>query len=257
MRCRHHSGGCMCTLFLAVNQLRGYPVVLAGNRDEMMDRPWTGPRRQRDPAVFAPNDAVQGGTWMGVRIGAGGGEGLIAAVTNRRLGYTQAGHPSRGWLTLGALSATDVEAARQWLKEQLDKGPYNPFNFVVAGPEGAWWLRYDGAHLVDEGLGSGVHVITSHHELNPPVLAPLAEAVCLTATRAPDLTSFVSGVRPVLSDHDLRDHAYSVCKHGDVYGTRSAAVLALDDQGRPSFSFASGPPCEHELLMVLKEGQPL
>jgi hypothetical protein len=43
---------------------------------------------------------------------------------------------------------------------------------------------------------------------------------------------------------DLGDHEYGVCVHADGFGTRSSSLIALDANGRGTYRYADGPPCE-------------
>ena len=69
----------MCTVVLLIRPGHAWPLVLAANRDEMLDRPWEPPAAYwpEQPDVMAGRDRLGGGTWMGVnraRRGGGGAE---------------------------------------------------------------------------------------------------------------------------------------------------------------------------------------
>ena len=85
-------------------------LVLAGNRDELYDRPtaplawWPGGR------VLAGKDLQAGGTWLGVSRA-----GHCALLTNHRSPHqTRAGRPSRGQLPVGFLEGE--RSARDFLE---------------------------------------------------------------------------------------------------------------------------------------------
>ncbi|MEA2093658.1 MAG: NRDE family protein, partial [Pseudomonadota bacterium] len=102
----------MCTLILLLRPDHDWPLLLAANRDEMIDRPWLPPGHHwpGQPDVVAGIDRVGGGSWLGLNS-----DGLVAAIMNRHgtLG-PQAGMHSRGELVFKALgydSATVAVAA--------------------------------------------------------------------------------------------------------------------------------------------------
>ena len=101
----------MCTAVLLRRPGHAWPLVFAGNRDEMAERPWKPPGRHWPdrPEVVAGLDETAGGSWLGLND-----HGVLAVVLNRTgsLG-PQAGKRSRGELVLEALDHADAaEAAR-------------------------------------------------------------------------------------------------------------------------------------------------
>ncbi|HEY0205282.1 MAG TPA: NRDE family protein, partial [Acetobacteraceae bacterium] len=69
----------MCTVVLSLRPGHPWPLLLAANRDERVDRPWDPPAAHWPgrPGVVAGRDRLGGGTWMAMR------NGLVAAVLNR------------------------------------------------------------------------------------------------------------------------------------------------------------------------------
>ena len=70
----------MCTVVLLIRPGHAWPLVLAANRDEMLNRAWDPPAAHwpDQPDVIAGRDRSGGGTWMGVNRA-----GVVAAVLNR------------------------------------------------------------------------------------------------------------------------------------------------------------------------------
>ena len=71
----------MCTVVILRRPGHAWPLLLAGNRDEMMDRPWDAPARHWPdrPDVVAGRDRLAGGTWLGLND-----SGVVAILLNRR-----------------------------------------------------------------------------------------------------------------------------------------------------------------------------
>ena len=131
----------MCTLILYHRPGHDWPLLLATNRDEMIDRPWRPPARHWpcQPDVIAGMDRMAGGSWLGLND-----QGVIAAVMNRRatLG-PQTGKRSRGELVLKALAYDSSTEAATALTD-LDTSLYQSFNLVVADRRMACWLCHRG-----------------------------------------------------------------------------------------------------------------
>jgi uncharacterized protein with NRDE domain len=131
----------MCTLVILRRPGHDWPLILAANRDEMIDRPWQPPARHWPdrPQVLAGLDELAGGTWLGLND-----DGVVAAVLNRRgsLG-PEDGMRSRGELVLEALDHAEAEAAAGALMH-LDPRAYRSFNLVIADAENCYWLRNRG-----------------------------------------------------------------------------------------------------------------
>jgi hypothetical protein len=160
----------MCTLVILRRPGHPWPLILAANRDEMIDRPWQPPARHWPdrPQVLAGRDELAGGSWLGLND-----DGVVAAILNRRgsLG-PETGKRSRGELVLEALDHAEAEAAAAALLH-LDPRAYRSFNLVIADAENCFWLRNRGA----DGPG------------RIEVDAPLAGLSMLTAGDLDDRTS--------------------------------------------------------------------
>lgn len=146
----------MCTAVILRRPGHGWPLILAGNRDEMRDRPWRAPGRHWPdrPEVVAGMDELSGGSWLGVNDW-----GLLAAVLNRRgsLG-PDARKRSRGELVLEALDHAEAGRAADALAD-LDPEAYRSFNLIVADAREAYWIRHPGEEGANgAGGGSGLSV---------------------------------------------------------------------------------------------------
>ena len=91
----------MCTLVILYRPDHDWPVLIAANRDEMLDRAWSAPARHWPdrPEVVAGRDKLAGGSWLGVND-----HGVAAGILNR-LGSLgpDANKRTRGELVLEAL----------------------------------------------------------------------------------------------------------------------------------------------------------
>jgi len=137
----------MCTTVILRQPGARWPLLFAANRDEMADRPWSGPDRHwpHHPDTIAGIDRLAGGTWLGLNRA-----GLVAALLNRQgsLG-PEPGRRSRGQLVLDALDCADALTAATRLAT-LDPAAYRPFNLVLADRCNALCLL----HRVADGRGA-------------------------------------------------------------------------------------------------------
>jgi uncharacterized protein with NRDE domain len=174
----------MCTLAILRRPGHAWPLILAGNRDEMRSRPWTAPGRHWPdrPEIVAPRDDLAGGSWVGLND-----HGVAACLLNLRgtLGPAQ-GKRSRGELVLDALDFADARDAADMLAN-LDGSAYRPFNMLLADDRDAFWVRAlgDGAPEVNP-VPSGVSLLTAY-DLDDPASPRIAHYLPkFRAAPAPD-----------------------------------------------------------------------
>ncbi len=152
----------MCTLVILSRPAEPWPLLIAANRDEMLNRPSRPPGRHWPdrPNVIAGLDELAGGSWLGLND-----EGVLAAVMNRRgsLGPAE-GMRSRGELVLEALDHWDAREAAGALVE-LDARSYRAFNLVIADNRDVYWLKGlgpDGSGAVERHpVPPGLSMITA------------------------------------------------------------------------------------------------
>src|SRR5512145_2646238 len=120
----------MCTLAIALQADRRWPLVVAANRDERLHRAAEGWRLrdgQDGLRYAAPGDLVAGGTWIGLSA-----RGVFAGLTNFHapLGwYPDPARRSRGEIVGLALGHPTATAARAALAT-VDAARFNPFHLV-------------------------------------------------------------------------------------------------------------------------------
>ncbi|NQV56206.1 MAG: NRDE family protein [Rhodospirillales bacterium] len=152
----------MCTVIILRRKGHDWPLLLAANRDEMMDRPWLPPGRHWPdrPQVIAGRDELAGGTWIGIND-----YGVVAAILNGHgaLGPAE-GYRSRGELPLEVLEHADAKAAAEALRD-VNPNAYRPFNLVIADNRDAYWLSVQaadwGARADLKPLPEGVSMVTA------------------------------------------------------------------------------------------------
>ncbi len=213
--------------------------MLAGNRDERLDRPWDPPAAwwPDRPGVVAGRDQSGGGTWMGVNR-----HRVVAVVLNRRgtLGPAP-GKRSRGELPLLALEYHSAAAAADALTA-LDAGQWRSFNMVVADASGAAvFLRGLGEGRPEAApLADGLHMITSSDPDDMTRARVARHLPRLRAAPAPDTDDWAAW-RAIITDRSgaAAEQLHIVPRGG--YGTVCSSLLGLPRQGPPVWLFTAAP----------------
>ncbi|MDI3309141.1 MAG: NRDE family protein [Acetobacteraceae bacterium] len=231
----------MCTVVLLHRPGNPWPLILAANRDERLDREWDAPAAHWPdrPGVIAGRDRMGGGSWMGVNR-----HGLVAAVLNRPGSLGPApGKRSRGELPLVALdhaSAADAAAAIS----RLDAAGFRTFNMVLADREAAIFIRglgSSGPQVVP--LSPGLHMVTAHDPDDPasPRVARYLPRFRAAAVPDPGVGEWRDW-QAILSDGSGPAGSEINVQPRGGFGTVCSSLLALPASGRPIWLFAAGPP---------------
>lgn len=238
----------MCTVVIARAPDHDWPLLLAGNRDEMEGRPWKPPAYHwpMAPGVIGGLDELADGSWLALNE-----HGVVVAVLNRigTLGPA-AGKRSRGELVIEALDHADAVAAAEAMS-QLEPGSYRPFNLVVADNRDAFWLRADGHSIHTVPIPEGVSMLTAC-ELNDPadpriaMYLPLFRQARLPDPAGGDWTAWQT-LLATRAPQGMRDREAGLTFQLDSgFGTRSSSLIALPSMQHagvpPVFLFAAGPP---------------
>ncbi|HEY7581300.1 MAG TPA: NRDE family protein [Acetobacteraceae bacterium] len=237
----------MCTVVLLIRPGHAWPLILAANRDEMLERAWDPPGAYWPdrPGTVAGRDRTAGGTWMGVN-----GDGVVAAVLNRpgSLGPA-AGKRSRGELPLLALeypSAHDAVAAIG----KIDVNAWRSFNLVIADRTGAFFVRGLG-HGRPESvpLAPGLHMITAHDPDDPDSPRVARHLDRFRAAEPPSPAGWRAWQEILADRTGGPGEQINVVPRGG-FGTVCSSLLALPGEGSREWLFASGPPHRAPFLTV-------
>ena len=242
----------MCTLVILRRPGHDWPVLVAANRDEMIDRPWRPPARHwPDRAgVTAGQDELAGGSWLGVND-----DGVVAGILNRTGALGPAADKrSRGELVLDALDHADAAAAASALAG-IDGEAYRPFNLVVADSDEAFWLRHDGAGApTSRALPAGLSMFTAR-ERNDRASARIRTHLAAFETAPPpepargDWGSWAALLARGAGDSGGDADAAMCIEPVGGFGTVNASLIALPRPGppatRPVWLFAPGPPARY------------
>lgn len=229
----------MCTVVLLLRPGHIWPLTLAANRDEMLNRDWDPPAEHWSdrPSVVGGRDRSAGGTWMAASHG-----GMVAAVLNRpgSLGPA-AGKRSRGELPLLALAHASAAAAASAMAA-LDAGEWRSFNLVLADRSEAIFIRGLGhGHPQAVPLSPGLHMVTAHDPDDPESPRVARHLARFRAAEPPGPGDWRAW-RAILSDQvgEAGEQINVIPRAG--FGTVCSSLLALPRAGPPIWLFAGGAP---------------
>lgn len=140
----------MCTAILDL--AAGAPVLLAGVRVELTGRAWQPPGRHwpDHPGLTGGRDLQAGGTWLAVSPSARRATCILNAPGRPA---PEASRRSRGVLPLEA--AEDGKLSGAGLEN------FDPFHLLCAEPGLAVLWSWDGEHLSERQLASGLHMVVN------------------------------------------------------------------------------------------------
>lgn len=227
----------MCILAFAWRAHPNWPLVVAGNRDELHARPATPLARWDRPShLLAGRDLQSGGSWLGVSE-----QGRFAVVTNLRgYGMPEPDRPSRGALVTDVLSGE----GRYSDLGDAELSDFNPFNLIVADRDRACFLS-NRPKNIRSLLAPGIYGL-SNGTLDEPwpktmrLKEVLLEWIVKEATRPEALLDDLRdeslpgvGIRSeVPSDVPQEPPLSPIFIRNPVYGTRCSTMVAVDDQGQ-------------------------
>jgi uncharacterized protein with NRDE domain len=238
----------MCTVIVGFKLFPNEPVVLAANRDEMLDRPARPPEfAEGARKTLAPVDEVRRGTWIGVNAC-----GVFAALTNR-VDVPSVWDPNnpekmrtRGCLVPWALThrtASDAIADIARIRTRQ----FNGYHLIVGDAEELFTAVGGGADgsehpLITRRSDTPGLLVVSNLGIGPSH-SPRAEAIMnvwnLDALRLRRERPHRALWDHLLMIHDQEPHLdagwmkrmASTCIHrpeDENYGTRSSAFLLMD-----------------------------
>lgn len=249
----------MCLLVMLAQAHPALPLVVAANRDELLDRPAVAMTvlRESGPRVLGGRDQLAGGTWLAVNDA-----GVVAGLTNRPTpGGRDLAKRSRGELPLLLAGHTSAAAAVEAFAAAVRPPDYNPAWLLVGDRHTAYEIDVtgEGDEVEVTELAPGVHVLE-----NRPMrtASPKSKHVrsLLTDVAGLDEEPMLRRLQAALGDHvvpprspDDETPAYppeikAACVHTERYGTRSSSLVTVpaDHVRPPTVRYADGPACSAE-----------
>jgi uncharacterized protein with NRDE domain len=234
----------MCLLVFAWKTHPDYPLVFAGNRDELHARPATAAGFwQQSPQILAGRDLQAGGSWLGITAG-----GRFAVVTNYREGLNPQKAPySRGGLTVDFLNS-EIPADVYMKSVAQHSFDYGAFSLIVGDRTALWYFSNRGEPEARE-VPSGIHGLSNHLLDTPWPKVTRSVAVLDQLMRQQTMTNetlfTLLAERTPAADAQLPDTGIGrererqvspVFVVNPVYGTRCSSVIFLHADGQIRFT---------------------
>jgi len=248
----------MCLLVAISRDRDESPLIVAANRDELLDRPAVAMTvlQAHGPRILGGRDELAGGTWLAVNEA-----GVVAGLTNQPA--TNGRDPtkrSRGELPLALARSLDAPTAVERFVTSVKPADYNAAWLLVSDRSSLFYIDLnDGDAPAVNELPPGTHVLENRPlgGASPKVdnMRRLLEPLGAVAE-----AELVPALRAVLANHDIPAGAdaeraagtterppevAAACVHTQRYGTRSAAVVVIppDPDARPRLWYTDGPGC--------------
>jgi len=246
----------MGTLVLYRDPDARWPLIAAGNRDEMRNRPWQQPARHWPdrPHVLGALDEREGGSWFALND-----QGVVAVVLTRH-GFLPRldDKRSRGLLALDALEYGDAHEAVEAM-QHADPYRYQPFNLLIADAEAAFWLKHAGPDAVEternrirvQGIESGVHILATGNlnDATDPRVRHFLPRFARTAAPDPDTDAWKAWTELLAEgppDHAADPREGMAFDEGTGFATGCSSLLAIPhpeaDITQPVLHATKGPP---------------
>ena len=148
----------MCTLLILFRPNNKWPLIIGGNRDEMLDRSWLHPNTYWGNDIIGGKDEVAGGTWLGINK-----FGIVATILNRSnsLGFDKR-KKSRGNLIIEVLKNNNINGILNYLYNARPSN-WKPFNLFLANNKEAFWVKNDNSKKLKINIiQPGQHFMDSH-----------------------------------------------------------------------------------------------
>jgi uncharacterized protein with NRDE domain len=242
----------MCSVITLLRPNANWPLLLAANRDEALDRPWKPPDHHwaAQPDVVGGLDTLAGGTWLAVNEATG----VVAAVLNRTGSLGPApGKATRGLLPLRALRHASALSATLAF-ESTPTSRWRSFNLIIADAYGVFWLCGEGTGRVKiRRLTDGLHMVTSADPddmSHPRIARHLPRFQAAAAPNPPDWGSWPA----LLGDSRGLAEASLHILPQNGFGTASSTLVGIGPQGI-AFRFSAGPPDQAMQSETMREAQ--
>ncbi len=256
----------MCTLLILNQMSPEYPVIVAANRDEFLERPATDAQvLLEDPRTIGGVDLQSQGTWMGATA-----DGYFVGLTNQRsFSGMDVERLSRGPLVLNTLRAGSLDAGLAFLRS-LKGSDYNPFNLLLGDSQRLFvaYGRVDQPTIRIEEVPPGIQILPND-VLNSPLFPKVQRARTLLEPHDFSTLAWgdiVSILQQALSDrelpplesvpypsegsqypHELFQELQALRVALPGYGTRSATIVALQPSKVAHYLFTNNAPDQSSL----------
>ncbi len=132
----------MCVSIILHNYIKDYPLIIANNRDENIDRNFSPPMiLGRSPLIVGGLDMLKHGTWLGINS-----SGIVINLLNKWKAdkpFTGSNdYKSRGLLVLELLKELNVKNIIKLIKK-ITQDSYLPFYLILSDIKNVFFVEFD------------------------------------------------------------------------------------------------------------------
>jgi len=231
----------MCLLAIQYQSANDAPILIAQNREELLDRPTQAPRIQSGrPRVVCGIDRKAGGTWLGVNQ-----HRLVVAAANRPKTVVPVEPRSRGILCRELLSCQTAKEAAERAVRELRSGCYAGVNYLCADARSGA-VVYGGDRIEVAELTPGLHLLTNGDLDDPHDPRQQLARRLLTLQRLDSAVAFLAVASRAFSRKPDSRGRRGLIISGNEYGTVSSTLISLPAKTQNAvYQYAPGPPCDH------------
>jgi uncharacterized protein with NRDE domain len=248
----------MCLLIVAFRVQPGFPLVVAGNRDEWLARPAHAMEvlQAADPRILGGRDLLAGGTWLATNQ-----QGGCAGLTNQPFpgGGRDPSRRSRGELPMILAGQASADQSAKVFADRIKSEEYNSCWILFGDRDSLWYVDLSGKGPPSpRPLRPGLHVLENNPIDQPSPKTDWVHDHLVSPWR--DENAMVQALRDVLRSHEIPRGALewsqrqpiprpietlAPCVHAGPYGTRSATLVLVpeDRRANPQLEFTEGAPC--------------
>ena len=242
----------MCTLLILFRPEHKWPLIIAGNRDEMLDRKWKKPfsHWHKYPSVIAGKDLLGGGTWLGINK-----YGMVATVLNRTNSIGPSPNKNtRGLLPIKVLKHDNIRSAIDEISS-INCKEWKSFNLFFGDNKNAYLAKNTNKNkIIISKINKGKHFLDSYDLdcINSPKLKYNYKDFCESKDPDPNVDDWTSW-KEILANKKQPEGiplaAINISKKNNKgYGTSSSSIIAIpsdkekyNKKSKPIFLFNSRP----------------
>ncbi|MDP6442445.1 MAG: NRDE family protein [Pirellulaceae bacterium] len=230
----------MCLLAIQYRLVPEAPILVAANREEFYDRPFTPPSIQSGkPRILSCVDQQSGGTWLGVNQ-----HGLFVGASNRPKISAPIAPRSRGSLCRDLLRAGSARRAVDLALDELATSKYDGVNFVIADAESGW-VVHGGDDYETVELQEGLSIIGNSNVNDQRDERVQLASRLLTLQTLDSPVKFLAVASKVFARRPVAPDRPSMVLRGKTRGTVCSTLLSLGEKPRDAiYQFANGAPDE-------------
>ncbi len=214
------------------------PILVAYNRDEILDRSCPAPSIQSGkPRVLASVDPSTNGTCLGINQ-----NGMFVGVVRRNKNQNPPNPRSRGALCREMLKSNSARAALDVCLEELHSGQYAGANFVIADSDSAWVIHGGNETDVLE-LERGLTIVGENDANDPRDERANMARRLLTLQTLDSPVKFLAVASKVFARGPGVPGRPSMVLRNGEFGTVSSTLISLGTKPRDAiYQYSNGAP---------------